>query len=63
MSIFYPLHLWWWQYVLEKRVSNDVSWFTTIWCRMRGHPEGIVFYNFSGYEPDYSLKNCGDDLG
>lgn len=54
----------WWQYLLEPKGKwNDVSWFTIIWCRMRGHSGGVVFYNASGLEPDMTCRNCGDDLG
>lgn len=34
--------------------------FQVIWCRMRNHPYDIVFYS-SGYEPDTTCKNCGDE--
>ena len=32
------------------------------WCRLRGHPKGIVYYNPNGLEPDYTCRNCGDGL-
>jgi hypothetical protein len=32
-------------------------------CRMKGHPNGIVFYNPMGDEPDYSCKDCGEEIG
>lgn len=33
-----------------------------IWCRIKGHPNGPVWYNYSGLEPDTSCKDCGDEL-
>ena len=33
------------------------------WCRMRGHPVGVWFYNVGGLEPDMHCKGCGEDLG
>ena len=38
------------------------SWFNVLWCRMRGHPAGVIWYS-SGWEPNMHCKNCGDDLG
>jgi hypothetical protein len=55
----------WYKYLFEKR--NDwygrASWITTIVCRMKNHPCGVVYYNPNGLEPDMHCKNCGDDLG
>jgi len=51
-----------WSYLLARK-SNWVSWPTVLWCRFRNHPEGIVYYNPGGLEPDYHCRNCGDDLG
>jgi len=33
------------------------------WCRFRGHPAGPVYYNPNGYEPDWTCRECGDNLG
>lgn len=33
------------------------------WCRWRGHPAGVHFYNCGGAEPDMTCKGCGEDLG
>ena len=53
----------WWQYLLEPK-CKDVSWLTAIWCRVRGHPAGVVWFTLSDrLEPDMSCKDCGDDLG
>jgi len=46
-----------------KRWGKDEPWIKVIWCRMRNHPCGVVWYNGSGLEPDMTCKNCGDDLG
>ena len=34
-----------------------------IYCRLRGHPNGQVFYNPNGYEPDTSCVDCGEEIG
>ena len=47
-----------WKYSLSK----PFSW-NAFFCRMRGHPCGVVYYNATGTEPDMTCKNCGDDLG
>ena len=31
-------------------------------CRLRRHPMGPVWNDCSGFEPDMSCKNCGDEL-
>jgi len=41
----------------------EVNWFTVIHCRLNGHPCGLVWYNVSGDEPDYTCRCCGDFLG
>ena len=48
----------WWDYLLAK----PASWLT-FWCRLRGHPYGVIWYNLQGTEPDMTCTNCGDDLG
>ncbi len=55
----------WWAYLLAKRnwMQSDQWFLPIIWCRMRGHPAGFVWFNTGGTEPDYHCKNCGDDLG
>lgn len=58
---------WWYCYVFEKprygwREYTLRENLSTIYCRMRGHPCGPVYYNSTGYEPDMSCKNCGDEL-
>jgi len=37
--------------------------FSRAWCRWRGHPAGVFWYNPSGMEPDMRCKGCGEDLG
>jgi len=31
-------------------------------CRWNNHPRGCVYYNSGGYEPDWTCKDCGDEL-
>lgn len=32
-------------------------------CRMRGHPNGEIYYNPGGFEPDHRCKDCGEEIG
>lgn len=48
---------------LFARPRGDLGLIRTAWCRLRGHPAGVWFYNPGGYEPDMRCKNCEDDLG
>lgn len=52
----------WWGYLLEKP-APETSGIKAFWCRMRGHPNGVWYYNPNGSEPDMTCKDCGDDLG
>lgn len=38
-----------------------VTYAKTVWCRMRHHPAGSVYYNPGGCEPDPTCKNCGEE--
>lgn len=50
------------RWLLGKR-RGELGIIRTAWCRLRGHPAGVVFYNPGGFEPDMHCINCGDDLG
>ena len=54
----------WWHYLL---IDLDTKGCCTKWehikCRMKGHPNGIVYINPGGYEPDTTCKDCGEELG
>jgi len=56
---FYPS---WYQYLLEQPYRQKRTW-AMVWCRVKGHPYGVVWYNLSGDEPDMSCNGCGEDLG
>jgi hypothetical protein len=51
------------QYLFAK--ADDPGW-TSKWdrflCRLQHHPDGMIFYNPGGEEPDYRCKRCGDEL-
>ena len=47
----------WYKYLFEKPFN-----FQKLFCRMRGHPCGPVYYNLLGGEPDDRCKNCGDRI-
>ena len=32
-------------------------------CRFKNHPEGEVYYNPGGDEPDHHCKTCGENIG
>jgi len=52
----------WWSYLLEKP-NSDSTYFRSFICRALNHPAGVWYVNAHGLEPDYTCKNCGDDLG
>lgn len=52
----------WWKYLLAPK-AESVNWLKVIRCRAKGHPYGVIWYNPGGWEPDYTCKNCYDDLG
>lgn len=58
MKWYYWLQLWWWKYLLH----NCKGW-TNFWCRAKGHPSGVWWYNVNGLEPDMRCKDCGENLG
>lgn len=53
----------WWAYLLAPHRDSDVPRRTVIWCRLRGHPAGEIFYNSAGFEPDHRCANCPENLG
>jgi hypothetical protein len=54
-QIIYPEF---WSYLFHKPRS-----LTKVICRWRLHPDGVVWQNIGGLEPDMRCKICGDDLG
>lgn len=57
--------IWWYKYLFERPSAyyNDVGWLRTIWCRLRNHPDGPIYYTGpTATEPDMHCKNCGDEL-
>jgi len=63
--IFKPWRIWWWKFIFAPKSNyyDEVKWRTVVLCRMKNHPEGVVWYNVCGLEPNMHCKNCGDDLG
>ncbi|MCK9597315.1 hypothetical protein M0R19_09090 [Candidatus Pacearchaeota archaeon] len=54
----------WYQYLFSKADDPTyTTWYRRLWCRINRHPCGSWYFNPSGYEPDYTCKNCGDQLG
>jgi len=52
------LSLWWYQYLFEKPFT-----IRKIFCRIKGHPNGPVWYNPEGLEPNMCCRDCSDYLG
>jgi hypothetical protein len=48
----------WWAYLL----GGCTGW-RHFWCRVKGHPNGVRWFNVGGLEPDYRCRDCGEDLG
>lgn len=60
----------WWKYLLADLGSPSEWWhedrrwpWTTLWCRLRGHPSGPIWQNVGGLEPDMDCRDCGDRIG
>jgi hypothetical protein len=51
-----------WRYLREKPHNKSWSW-TVAFCRLKGHPNGVWWYNVGGFEPDNHCKDCGEDIG
>ena len=51
----------WYQYLFAERAYRTSLW-TAFWCRLKGHPDGPIYYNPSGLEPDDRCINCGDHI-
>ena len=52
-----------WKYIFHNESQYDKWTWRKVWCRLRGHPYGVSWYNPGGLEPDMTCTNCGDDLG
>lgn len=48
--------------LFAPRARNAPNWPTVLWCRLRWHPRGVIWYT-GGTSPDMHCKTCGDDLG
>ena len=58
------MNKWWYRYLFAKPYDDGwQGWVRSIRCRLRNHPEGIVYFNSMGLEPDYHCRGCGDELG
>jgi hypothetical protein len=53
----------WFSYWWYKYLFTDLQDLNQLVCRIKGHPNGIVFYNCGGLEPDTTCKDCGEELG
>lgn len=51
----------WWNYLLETpRDPSYTTWWKRFWCRAYGHPNGQIYYNVTGTEPDDRCIDCHD---
>lgn len=57
-EVFWFLHPAYWEYLFAKPFN-----IAKLFCRIRKHPHGIVWFNAGGLEPDYHCLGCDDDLG
>lgn len=53
----------WFSYYWYEYLLKGSTGLRNLWCRIRNHPNGVVWYNVSGLEPDMHCKDCGEDLG
>ena len=56
------LNIQWYKYLFSKP-AQDTSRIKAIICRARNHPNGVIWFNPNGFEPDMHCKDCDDDLG
>jgi hypothetical protein len=54
VSWFLPTH---YVYIFSKPFN-----LTKMICRIKGHPNGPIFYNPNGLEPDGRCIDCGDEI-
>lgn len=47
----------WWQYLATSRTCRN------LWCRIKGHPNGVWWHTCTRLEPDMRCIDCGEDLG
>ena len=52
----------WFTIYWYKYLFTDCTGFHNFICRIRGHPNGIWYYNPTGNEPDYHCVDCDEDL-
>lgn len=59
--------LWWYEYLFSFDQFSGMygasltEKLVCIWCRLKGHPSGPVWYS-SGFDPNMQCKDCGEDL-
>ena len=55
----------WYKYMFGPRTTRKgwgISWIGTVYCRMRNHPAGPIYYCSNCSEPDNRCKNCGEEI-
>jgi hypothetical protein len=57
MRYWLTARLWRWSWLWEETKPERIL------CRLRGHPEGEIYYNPGGFEPDHHCKTCGEEIG
>ena len=50
----------WWKYVFSRPLGDNPL--KRIICRMRGHPNGPIFYNVNGIEPNGKCIDCDEEI-
>ena len=59
MNWFY---LSYWRYLFSKPYGSKLT-LRIVFCRIKGHPHGTVWFNPGGLGPDMRCRDCGEDLG
>lgn len=54
---------WWFKSERWRFVFTDETRLYRIYCRLRGHPHGEIYYNPGGSEPDHHCQDCGEEIG
>lgn len=49
------LTLGWWQYLFAGATGMR-----NVWCRAKGHPNGTIYFNATGLEPDNRCRDCDE---
>ena len=56
----------WWKYLFEEKNSRQknygISRLKMIICKIKNHPNGCIYFNPNGLEPDDHCQDCYEEL-